>query len=164
REFCVIEIEPQEETDEWERGPLLATGLGYDATPFLRYNIGDVGTRAKAPCPCGRPGNVFLDIDGRVDDYVVTPSGRLVGRLDHVFKEQWDVHEAQILQQTADSITVLIVPRSTYSEASQRKLLSEVHARLGDDIRVDVRIADRIPREENGKFRAVKSLLGERYR
>ncbi|MEN8183937.1 MAG: hypothetical protein ABFS46_15530, partial [Myxococcota bacterium] len=112
-EFCIIEIEPQEETDEWERGPLLATGLGYDATPFLRYSIGDVGTRAKAPCPCGRPGNVFLDIDGRVDDYVVTPSGRLVGRLDHVFKEQWDVHEAQILQQTADSITVLIVPRST---------------------------------------------------
>ena len=29
-----------------------------------------------------------------------------------------------------------------------------------DDIRVDVRITDHIPREENGKFRAVKSLVG----
>jgi phenylacetate-CoA ligase len=163
-EFCIIELEVQEETDEWERGPLLATALGYDATPFIRYRIDDVGTRAKGPCPCGRPGDVFLDIDGRMDDYVVTPSGKLVGRLDHVFKEQWDLHEAQIIQQTPDAITVLIVPRSTYSETSQRKLLEEIHTRLGDDIRVDVRITDRIPREENGKFRAVKSTIGGRQR
>jgi phenylacetate-CoA ligase len=159
-EFCAVEVETEEETDEWKRGPLLATPLGYDVTPLLRYRIGDVGTRAKHPCPCGRPGDVFLEIDGRVDDYLVTPSGRLVGRMDHVFKEAWDVHEAQILQQKPESITVLIVPRSTYSEASQRKLLREIQLRLGDDIRVDVRITDHIPREENGKFRAVKSLVG----
>jgi phenylacetate-CoA ligase len=163
-EFCIVEVEVQEETEGWERGPLLATALGYDATPFIRYRIGDVGTRAKKPCPCGRPGDVFLDIDGRLDDYVVTPSGRLVGRLDHVFKEQWDLHEAQILQHAPDAVTVLIVPRSTYSEASQRKLLSEIHTHLGDDIRVDVRITDRIPREDNGKFRAVKSTLGDQLR
>lgn len=156
-EFCVVEMEVQEETDEWQRGPLLVTGLGYDATPFLRYRIGDVGTRARKPCACGRPGDIFLDIDGRVDDYIVTPSGRLVGRLDHVFKEQWDVHEAQIIQKSIDAITVLIVPRSTYSEASQAKLLEEIRARLGDDIRVEIRITDNIAREDNGKFRAVKS-------
>jgi phenylacetate-CoA ligase len=163
-EFCLVEVEVEEETEEWERGPLLASGLGYDVTPFLRYRIGDVGTRAKRPCPCGRPGDAFLDIDGRVDDYVVTPSGRLVGRLDHVFKEQWDVHEAQILQQTPDAITVLVVPRATYSETSQRKLLGEIRARLGDEIHVDVRLTDAIPREENGKFRAVKSLVGGGFR
>ena len=110
----------------------------------------------------------FADLDAdsqrRLDDYVVTPSGRLVGRLDHVFKEQWDLHEAQILQHAPDAVTVLIVPRSTYSEASQRKLLSEIHTRLGDDIRVDIRITDRIPREDNGKFRAVKSTLGDQLR
>ena len=27
-----------------------------DATPFIRYRVGDVGTRSKRPCPCGRPG------------------------------------------------------------------------------------------------------------
>lgn len=160
-EFCIVEVETQEETDEWERGPLLATATGYDHTPFLRYRIGDIGTRSKRPCPCGRPGDVFFNIEGRVDDYVVTPGGRLVGRLDHVFKEQWDVHEAQILQHTQDAITVLIVPRSTYSQASQRKLLEEIRARLGDEIRIDVRITHHIPREENGKFRAVKSLVGQ---
>jgi hypothetical protein len=31
---------------------------------------------------------------------------------------------------------------------------------LGEAIRIEVRIVDEIPREENGKFRAVKSAVG----
>jgi phenylacetate-CoA ligase len=159
-EFCIVEVEVQEETDDWERGQLLVTGLGNDATPFLRYRIGDTGTRAKHPCPCGRPGDVFLDVDGRVEDYVVTPDGRRIGRLDHIFKEQLDVAEAQILQETGEAIEVLIVPRASYDAASERALLKEIRARLGDEIKVAVRRVPTIAREPNGKFRAVKSSVG----
>ena len=70
------------------------TGFANDATPFIRYRIGDVGTRSKRPCSCGRPGEVFLDVDGRIEDYVVTPDGRWIGRMDHVFKEQLEIAEA----------------------------------------------------------------------
>jgi phenylacetate-CoA ligase len=159
-EFCVVEVEPEQETEEWVRGPLLATGLGNDATPFLRYRIGDVGTRAKRPCPCGRPGDVFLDVDGRIEDYVITPDGRWIGRLDHVFKEQLDVAEAQILQETPAAIEVLVVPRPSWNDAAERGLLKEIRSRLGDEIRVDLRLTEEIPREPNGKFRAVKSKVG----
>ena len=159
-EFCIVEVEAQEETADWVRGPLLVTGLGNDATPFLRYRIGDVGTRAKQPCPCGRPGDVFLDVDGRIEDYVVTPDGRAIGRLDHIFKEQLDVAEAQILQETAEAIEVLVVPRPTYDGESERGLLKEIRARLGDEIRVAICIVRSIPREPNGKFRAVISRVG----
>ncbi|MEE8579998.1 MAG: hypothetical protein V3T33_00280 [Myxococcota bacterium] len=159
-EFCIVEVEVEEETDDYVRGPLVVTALGYDGTPFLRYRIGDVGVRSKHPCPCGRAGEIFLEIDGRIDDYVVTPDGRMVGRLDHVFKEQFDVAEAQILQATPEEITILIVPRSTYSEASQRKLLAELRARLGSELDMNVRLTEAIPREENGKLRAVKSTIG----
>jgi phenylacetate-CoA ligase len=159
-EFCIVEVDTQEETDEYVRGELLVTGLAQDATPFLRYRIGDVGTRAKKPCPCGRPGDVFLDIDGRVEDYVVTPDGRLIGRLDHIFKEQLDVAEAQILQETPKSIEVRLVPRATYTEASERGLLKEFRSRVGEEIEIKIHLVDEIPREPNGKFRAVKSKVG----
>ncbi len=159
-EFCVVEVEVQEETEEWVRGPLLVTGLGNDAAPLFRYRIGDVGTRSKQPCPCGRPGDNFLEIDGRIEDYVVTPDGRMVGRLDHVFKTQYDILEAQIVQDTKDAITVFVTPRASYSAASQKRLLAEVRARLGDEMRIDVRLCEEIPREPNGKFRAVKSRFG----
>ena len=97
-EFCIVEVEPYEETDEYVRGALLVTGIGSVGTPFIRYRIGDIGTRSKRPCECGRPGDVFLDVDGRTEDYVATPEGRVVGRLDHIFKEAYDIVEAQIVQ------------------------------------------------------------------
>jgi len=156
-EFCNVEVDPEEETEEYVRGELLVTGLAQDAPPFLRYRIGDVGTRAKKPCPCGRPGDVFLNIDGRIEDYVVTPDGRLIGRLDHIFKEQLDVAEAQVLQETPKSIEVHLVPRENYTEASERRLLEEFRSRVGEEIEIKVRLVDSIPREPNGKFRAVKS-------
>jgi phenylacetate-CoA ligase len=159
-EFCVVEVEAAEETEDYVTGPLLITGLAHDATPLFRYRIGDVGTRAKRPCPCGRPGDVFLEVDGRIEDYVLTPDGRLIGRLDHVFKEQLDVAEAQILQDTKDAVDVLVIPRSTYTEISGRRLLKEIRSRLGHEIEIRVHLVDSIPREPNGKFRAVKSRVG----
>jgi phenylacetate-CoA ligase len=158
-EYCIVEVEPEEENDEWARGPLLVTGLATEATPFLRYRIGDVGTRSKAPCPCGRPGDVFLSVDGRTDDLVMTPDGRMVGRLDHIFKGQLDVGEAQILQETRDAIRVLVVPRRTFSAQSEAALRKEIRGRLGPEIRTEIRLVETIPREANGKFRAVKSRL-----
>jgi phenylacetate-CoA ligase len=159
-EFCLVEVEVREESEAWVRGPLLVTGLGNDATPFLRYRIGDVGTRLRRPCTCGRPGDVFLDVDGRIEDYVATPDGRLVGRLDHIFKDQLAVAEAQILQETPAAIEVRVVPRPEWDAASERELRKEIHARLGDEIRVDLCLVDAIEREPNGKLRAVKSKVG----
>lgn len=159
-EFGLVEVEVEEETDEYVRGPLLVTGLCNDATPFIRYRIGDIGTRAKHACACGRPGDVFLDVDGRVEDYVVTPDGRWIGRLDHIFKDQVDIAEAQILQDDPSAIEVRIVPRSSFDTRAQEALRREIRSRLGDAIRIEFHLVDAIPRERNGKFRAVKSSVG----
>lgn len=159
-EFGIVEVEIEEESEHFVRGPLLVTGFANDATPFIRYRIGDVGTRAKRPCPCGRPGDVFLDVDGRIEDYVVTPDGRWIGRLDHIFKEQLDVAEAQIVQETAEAIEVRIVPRPSFDARAEAGLLKEIRSRVGDQIRIELVRLQEIPREPNGKFRAVKSAVG----
>ena len=159
-EFCIVEVEATEETDDSETGPLLITGLSNDATPMFRYRIGDVGTRAKRPCPCGRAGVSFFEVDGRVEDYVLTPDGRLVGRMDHVFKEQFEVAEAQIVQRDPSEIEVLIVPRDRYDDGTERSVIREIRSRLGTDIDIRIRMVNEIAREANGKFRAVKSEVG----
>jgi phenylacetate-CoA ligase len=163
-EFGIAEVEPEEETDEYVRGPLLLTGLGNEATPLFRYQIGDVGRRAKDPCPCGRPGDTFLSVDGRDDDYVMTPDGSLVGRLDHLFKDQVEVAEAQILQETTDAIEIQLVPRPGYGDSSREMLLTQIRSRLGQEIGVTIHLVESIPREPNGKFRAVKSRPGRKAR
>ncbi len=161
-EYCIVEVEPQERGPGWVRGPLLVTGFANRATPFLRYRIGDIGTRLEAPCPCGRAGDVFESIDGRIEDYVVTPDGRVVGRLDHVFKSLTDIAEAQIVQVALDRLVVFVVPKPSFGEASERALVRELRARLGDQIEISLERVAEIARQPNGKLRAVKSLLPPR--
>lgn len=159
-EFGIVEVDVQEEGSGWERGPLLVTGLANDAMPLLRYRIGDVGTRLKGPCPCGRAGDAFLEVDGRIEDYVVTPDGRRIGRLDHIFKDLRSVAEAQVLQQAPEAIELRLVPSESWDATSEAAVLKEVRSRLGEEIRIDLRLVAAIPREANGKFRAVKSSIG----
>jgi phenylacetate-CoA ligase len=159
-EFCIVEVETAEESDAGVTGALLCTGLSRHATPMFRYRIGDVGTLSKQPCPCGRAGPAFLHVDGRMEDYVLTPDGRLIGRLDHIFKAQLEIAEAQIVQESDEAVRVLLVPRASYSSASERQLLKEMRARLGNEIEIEVQLVEEIAREPNGKFRAVKSSVG----
>jgi phenylacetate-CoA ligase len=158
-EFGIVEVEPSEETDDWVRGPLIVTGLGHPAAPMIRYRIGDVGTKLKRACPCGREGDAFLDIDGRIEDYVLTPEGRLVGRMDHVFKGRFDIAEAQIIQTEKNRLQVLVIPGSEFDENSVINVRRAFHGLVGTAMQVDIQTVDEIPRERNGKFRAVKSTV-----
>ena len=64
-----------------ESGRLVCTGFGNDAFPLIRYEVGDRVTLAKEQAArCGRGGTIVETIEGRVEDYIFTPDGRMVGR------------------------------------------------------------------------------------
>ena len=157
-EFCVVEIDPHEETDEWVRGEVIATGFANRAMPFLRYRTGDVATlRKKGTCPCGRARPILERIDGRLEDYVVTPDGRRIGRMDHIFKDATSVKEAQIVQPSEGRIVVRLVPRPEFDRAHRIELEEQFRRRVGDDLEIQFELVDAIPRLPSGKFRAVVS-------
>ena len=161
-EFCVIEIDPHEETDTWVRGEIIATGLANRAMPFIRYRTGDIATLEKhGSCACGRKRPVLRQIDGRIEDTVVTPEGRRIGRLDHVFKGATGVREAQIVQDRTDLLTVRVVATQAFDEQARADLEREFRRRLGDTIHIDYEACESLEREANGKFRAVVSTLPE---
>jgi phenylacetate-CoA ligase len=159
-EFGVVEIDPHEETDEWVRGEIIATGFANRSMPFLRYRTGDVATlRKHGGCPCGRSRPVLEQVEGRIEDYIITPDGRRVGRMDHVFKEALEVKEAQILQRSPNRIIVRFVPRPGFGPAAERQLDRAFRTRLGNDIDIVYEHTDAIPRSAHGKFRAVVSEI-----
>jgi len=55
---------------------------------------------------------------------------------------------------------VLVVPRVSYSESSERAIVRGIRQRLGNEIGVTIHQVSSIAREPNGKFRAVKSTVG----
>jgi phenylacetate-CoA ligase len=159
-EFCSVEIDPHEETEDWVRGEIISTGFADRAMPFLRYRTGDIATMPKkATCPCGRSRPIIERIDGRIDDYIVTPDGRRIGRLDHIFKGALEVKEAQIVQRRNRQIVVRMVPRAGFDESARQALDREFRLHLGDEIEIRYELAEMIPRGEDGKFRAVVSEL-----
>src|SRR5436309_12639125 len=125
--------------------------------PLLRYRTGDYARIVQgATCTCGRPFQVVEEVLGRTDDFVVTASGALAGRLDHVFKGLSHIVEAQILQETDGSIRVLVVPGERFTATMRETIRANVRQRVGE-LSVDVEEVEAIPRGVNGKFRAVIS-------
>ncbi len=102
---------------------------------------------------------VVIEIQGRIEDYIVTPPGRRIGRIDHAFKDAVHVKESQIVQECINSITVKLITRPGYSSNSEKKLMRELRFRLGPEIEINFEYVNEIPRMPNGKFRAVISKI-----
>lgn len=139
-------------------GQAVATTLHNRAMPLLRYALGDGLAWRKERCRCGRSLPLVHPPMGRLDDVIVTPSGRRFGRLDHLFKDTPAIREAQLVQTTPEHLTVRVVLRPG-AICPTTELHHQIRARLGDELQIQVEIMDAIPRSTSGKFRFVVSEL-----
>ncbi len=157
-----------------ETGRLITTGLLNADMPLIRYQIGDRGALARpAPepppasegpgigCPCGRGLPVIEHLEGRLDDLIVTPDGRRIGRLDPIFKADLPIREAQIVQESRSQVVLRIVPAAGYRPADAEDLASRLRQRLGSTMTITVEEVESLPRGASGKLRAVISRLPE---
>lgn len=142
-----------------ELGEIVATDLTNPLMPLIRYRTGDAGAWSASTCPCGWNTPTLESIEGRVDDVVVLPNGRKIGRLDHVFKQASHIRECQIIQETPGQFVFLVVPDEGYSSVFEKKILKEAYARLGSDVTIVVKHVNAIERTSGGKFRSVISRV-----
>ena len=70
---------------------------------------------------------MIFDIDGRMEDFVITPEGNKIMRFDYLFKKSDGIKEAQIIQDQLGSFKIKYVPRKGFknSELSEIKLLTK---------------------------------------
>jgi phenylacetate-CoA ligase len=160
-EYGVLECHEREELNSNEtRGRVVATGFASPGFPLLRYDVGDSGVWASDHfrCLCGRSSRVLLSIDGRNDDYVITPEGRRIMRFDYLFKDTPSIREAQVVQETLGEIVIRVVlehDRTTELEVIRDLVKQWISPKLS--VRFEV-VTD-LPKGENGKLKAVVSLL-----
>jgi phenylacetate-CoA ligase len=141
-----------------EPGEVVGTNLWYTAMPFIRYNLGDIASYSDDLCECGRGLPVMDVMEGRKDDFLVLPSGQLVGPravkpLVMTFPE---VDKLQIIQEKKDLIKVLIVEKKEFNRKDQLK--EKLQNVLKEDVTVKIEIVDDIPLV-SGKLRAVISKV-----
>lgn len=161
-EHSAVEIlnEQNEACKPGETGRIISTGFGNRAFPLIRYEVGDMVTIAENQNSiCGRGGVLIEKIIGRIEDYVITPDNRFVGRLDHLFKDSLNVKEAQIIQKQKDKIVIKIVTENDFSKNDEHLILQEARLRLGNEIKIEFEQVEAIPRTSNGKFRFIISEI-----
>lgn len=140
-------------------GKLLATGYRNLGMPFIRYDVGDTVTFSSEKCSCGLCGQRIVDIEGRNEDFILTPEGTRIMRLDYLFKDTRSIKECQVVQKHLGEITIVIVRRENYTIATERRIIEAVHTMVSPFMKVDFEYVDAIPRTRAGKFKAVVSLL-----
>jgi phenylacetate-CoA ligase len=135
---------------------LICTGFNNFAMPLLRYDIGDTIEATTQKGTFDRL--VVKKILGREDDIIMTPEGKEIGRLDHIFKGLQCIGRCQIVQNKKDKVIFKVETLEGFNHEEEKKLLLNAKERLGN-MKIKIELVDNIPVEKNGKFKAVKSYL-----
>jgi phenylacetate-CoA ligase len=168
-ENVILEIvdEQGEIVPAGEQGRIVITNLHNYAMPFIRYDIGDVGTLSPESCICGRGLPLLSKLHGRVDDVILTRSGkRIPGTVLHRrFLAFFGVEHIQIVQESYDNLMVKLVVNEGVTQEQMDKIRIEVVKEyagvFGEDMEIGVQFIDRIPLTPAGKQKVVVSKLDQ---
>ena len=144
-----------------ETGEAVMTALESFAQPFIRYRTGDMVRVADESCRAGRGLDVIAEVLGRSTDFVVRADGTIMHALAviYVLRAVAGVGEFKIVQHSLHEFEVLVVPNASWQESGRVEIETGLHKRLGDDIRIDLRLVESIPAEASGKHRYVVSRV-----
>jgi phenylacetate-CoA ligase len=95
-------LDQERRVKQGEFGQITLTGLTSKAMPFIRYATGDIAQVDYEKCPCGRPAPTIRNIQGRQDDFLVHPDGRLIPPLISVepIAGLFFLHQYRIIQES----------------------------------------------------------------
>lgn len=139
---------------------LIGTQLKNELFPLIRYDTGDLVTYdPNYRCSCGREYRVVQKILGRQEDSITLSDGRKIGRLDHIFKNSFNIVEAQFVQYKKGASLLYIVKGKNYNQTDEMNLFSNIKEKLGLSFKVEIHYVEEIEKTSNGKLKQVISHL-----
>jgi phenylacetate-CoA ligase len=161
---AIVEIiKKDRNVEEGEYGEIVVTSLFNYTMPLIRYNIGDIGTFTNTKCDCGRGLPLIKSIEGRTDDFLILPSGRKISpRLINVIEDIPGVSRYKTVQEAKDRIVVNLVKGKGFSQETINEIKKHIKAGcLGEEVKVVVKLVEKLSINRRGKLRAVISNVKE---
>lgn len=148
-----------------QEGRIVVTDFHNAATPFIRYEIGDVGVLAppEEKCTCGRPFPLLKSVDGRLQDVVHTPYGPVSGLYITYTMRQFDdwIEGYQVVQDAKDRVTVRLLTKSEFTPERLAPVEALLKKKLGEAVRIEFERVAELTRRKSGKVALVISSLEE---
>ena len=159
-DYGVVEFlnDKDQNAKEGEEARIICTGFINTVMPFIRYNIGDTCYISSKKCKCGNPFPVIDKIIGRIDDIIITPDGRKIGRMGPLLKGL-PVKEAQFTQEKIDLVNIKLVKEHGFTVETEKIIIKQLNQRLGNKIWYKFEYIENIPRGRGGKYQYVISHL-----
>ena len=138
-----------------ELGEIIATGFNNFAMPFIRYRTMDLAIPSNSKCECGRNYRLLKNIEGRLQELIITKTGRLISMTAiNMHSDVFDnVQQFQFYQDKKGEVIFNIVRKTTYSDRDTEYIRRELYKKLGDDVNLMIRFVDHIPLTQSGKYR-----------
>jgi len=143
-------------------GEIVATSFINRGTPLVRYRTGDFAMLDGWHCAgCGRPHQVWSRIEGRLHEFIVTRTGRLISMTalnahDDTFD---DVRQFQYVQEHPGQLRLDYVPRGAWDAAVDARIASRLVPKLGSDVSLTLKPVESIAVTGRGKHRFLVQKL-----
>ena len=130
------------------------TSLFNNAHPFIRYEIGDLGTLDFVNNQL-----VLTKLEGRTGDFALLPDGKKIPALSfyyvtkEIIKDTANVKEFVIVQNQPDTFTIDYVAGIAFSNAEIEKIKRAIGVHLGGNIQININKKSSLDRSNRGKLK-----------
>jgi len=142
-------------TDDF--GYVVGTTFHNQLMPLIRYRLSDRTKWKPGQCPCGRPYPMIEPITGKFEDIIYGSEGQPISPsiVTFAFKGVHSIEKSQVAQTGPGKWEVRIVPSEGYSEEDGKQLIGNIHTLVDENISIQLKRVDDIPRTSAGKYRWV---------
>lgn len=159
----VLDTQGNEVLGKDGKGELVVTSFNRKAMPLIRFKTEDIIITTSEKCSCGRNHQVFKDVEGRTQDYLVTKKGRLIPGnvlLPYDVLNIFDhIAQYQFYQEKKGYCKFLVVKKPGYTSLDEENILRELRKELTDDMQIEIEYVDEIPRTPSGKHMFLRTEL-----
>ncbi len=137
-----------------EMGELVGSSFHNRVMPLIRYRTQDYGIIGGDECKCGRHYSMVSDVEGRLQEFIVTADKRLIS-ICVMGAAHFDiskfVYETQYYQDRPGHVVFRVVPRGNLSEKHKAIIINTLKTKLGDDVTVEIVEVERLKKSHNNK-------------
>jgi len=145
-----------------EEGRIIITSLYNKAHPFIRYDIGDVGSLSENST-IKKP--ILKKLIGRTNDIAILPSGKKAAGLTFyyitksIIEDDGNVKEFIIEQLTVETFKISYVSVEEISKEKTEIIKTEVENYLEKGLNIQFERLEQIQRSKSGKLKQFSSLI-----
>jgi len=136
-------------------GEVIATGLHNYSMPIIRFKTSDNACYTSKKCSCMRNYPLIKSFDGRLQELILSKSGRKISMTSINFHSNIfdNVRQFQFHQYEKGRVDLHIIKLSGYRKEDSENIIQNINKKVGHDLDITIKFVNEIPTTKRGKRR-----------